>query len=203
MEKREVEVKFFIVDIDAIQHRLAELGAESRGRVFENNVRYEDDSRSLIKKKSLLRLRQDKRTMLTFKSTPAADSREFKIFNELEVEVSDFETMDRILTTIGFQAVQRYEKWRETMVLNQTIFCLDTMPYGTFLEIEGQEADIRQYAARLNLNWNERIILNYLEMFEFLKKKRRLDFDDLTFENFQTDDLNLAAFVDQLHAGDA
>ena len=203
MEKREVEVKFFIVDIDAIQHRLVILGAESRGRVFENNIRYEDDSWSLIKNESLLRLRQDKKTTLTFKSTPAADSREFKIFNELEVEVSDFETMDRILTTIGFQAVQRYEKWRETMILNQTTFCLDTMPYGTFLEIEGQEADIRQYAARLNLNWNERILMNYLEMFEFLKQKRRLDFDDLTFENFQSEDLNLAAFVDQLHAGDA
>jgi adenylate cyclase class 2 len=203
MEKREVEVKFFIVDIDAIQHRLAELGAESRGRVFENNIRYEDDSRSLIKKESLLRLRQDKKTTLTFKSTPAADSREFKIFNELEVEISDFETMDRILTAVGFQAVQRYEKWRETMILKQIIFCLDTMPYGTFLEIEGQEADIRQYAARLNLNWNERITMNYLEMFEFLKKKRQFDFDDLTFENFQTEDLNLAPFVDQLHAGDA
>ena len=203
MEKREVEVKFFIVDIDGLQHRLAELGAESRGRVFENNIRYEDDSRSLIKNESLLRLRQDKKATLTFKSTAAADSREFKIFNELEVEVSDFETMDRILTTIGFQAVQRYEKWRETLILNQTIFCVDTMPYGTFLEIEGREADIRQYAARLNLNWNERILMNYLEMFEFLKKKRQLDFDDLTFENFQTDDLNLAAFVDQLHAGDA
>jgi adenylate cyclase class 2 len=203
MEKREVEVKFFIVDIDGIQHRLAELGAESQGRVFENNIRYEDDSRSLIKKESLLRLRQDKKTTLTFKSTPSEDSREFKIFNELEVEISDFDTMDRILTAVGFQAVQRYEKWRETMILDQTKFCLDTMPYGTFLEIEGQEADIRQYANRLNLNWNERIILNYLEMFEFLKKKRQFNFDDLTFENFQTDDLNLAAFVDQLHASDA
>jgi adenylate cyclase class 2 len=203
MEKREVEVKFFIVDIDGIQHRLAELGAESRGRVFENNIRYEDDSRSLIKKESLLRLRQDKKATLTFKSKPAADSREFKIFNELEVEISDFDTMDRILTAIGFQAVQRYEKWRETMILGQIIFCLDTMPYGTFLEIEGQEADIRQYAARLNLNWKERITLNYLEIFEILKKKRQLDFDNLTFENFQTDELSVEPFVAQLRADGA
>jgi hypothetical protein len=32
-----------------------------------------------------LRLRQDKKALLTFKSRPAAAGRDFKIFNELEV----------------------------------------------------------------------------------------------------------------------
>ncbi len=202
MEKREVEVKFYINDIDSMQRRIAGMGAESLGRVFEYNIRYEDDDHSLIKKHSLLRLRQDNKAILTFKSKPAAASREFKIFNELEVEVSDFKTMDRILTQLGLQPVQRYEKWRETMILDQTAFFLDTMPYGTFLEIEGPESDIRQYAARLNLNWYKRIILNYLEIFEILRKKRHLAFQDLTFENFKTGDLKVGAFVDQLEAGD-
>ena len=201
MEKREVEVKFFVDDIDGIRHRLTALGAESKGRVFENNIRYEDADRKLIQKQSLLRLRQDQKATLTFKFKPVAESLDFKIFDELEVEVSDFKTMDRILTRVGLQAVQRYEKWRETMVLKQTIFCLDTMPYGTFLEIEGRETDIRQHTAELKLNWNERIILNYLEIFEILKKKRHLKFKDLTFENFPDDNLSVAPFVVQLQAG--
>ncbi len=202
MEKREVEVKFFLEDIESMQRRITGLGGKSMGRVFENNIRYEDDGHNLIKKHSLLRLRQDKKAILTFKSKPAATSRDFKIFNELEVEVSDFKTMDRILTSVGLQSVQRYEKWRETMILGQTAFFLDTMPYGTFLEIEGQETDIRHYAARLNLNWGRRIILNYLEIFEIFRKKRHVAFQDLTFENFESSDLNVSAFVDQLEAGD-
>ncbi len=202
MEKREVEVKFFLDDIERMQHRITGLGARSMGRVYENNIRYEDDGHNLIKKHSLLRLRQDKKAILTFKSKPAAASRDFKIFNELEVEVSDFKTMNQILNSVGLQSVQRYEKWRETMILGQTAFFLDTMPYGTFLEIEGQETDIRHYAARLNLSWRRRIILNYLEIFEILRKKRHVAFQDLTFENFESGDLKVGAFVDQLEAGD-
>lgn len=203
MEKREVEVKFFLDDIDNMQRRLADIGAESMGRVFEHNIRYEDDNHSLIKQHSLLRLRQDKKALLTFKSKAATESRDFKIFQELEVEVSDFETMDRILTRVGLQAVQRYEKWREQMVLGSTAFYLDTMPYGTFLEIEGHEDDIRRHATQLNLNWRKRIILNYLEIFEFLRKKRNLPFQDLTFENFKSGNINVGAYLDQLEAGDA
>ena len=202
MQKREVEVKFFLDDINRMQRRIADLGAESQGRVFENNIRYDDDGHNLSRKQSLLRLRQDNKAILTFKSKPAKTSRDFKIFNELEVEVSDFKTMQKILTCLGLQAVQRYEKWRETMILGSTAFLLDTMPYGTFLEIEGQENDIRQYATRLNLNWHQRITLNYLEIFDILIKKQHLTFQDLTFENFQSSDLNVSVIMDQLIAGD-
>ncbi|MGD8342324.1 MAG: class IV adenylate cyclase [Desulfobacterales bacterium] len=202
MQKREIEVKFFLDDIDGMQRRIADLGAESKGRVFENNIRYDDDGQSLGRKQSLLRLRQDKKTILTFKSKPATTSREFIIFNELEVEVSDFKTMDQILARLGLQAVQRYEKWRETMILGSTAFFLDTMPYGTFLEIEGRETDIRHYAARLKLDWHQRIILNYLEIFDMLTQTQQLPFQDLTFKNFQSRDLNVGAIVDQLIVGD-
>lgn len=202
MQKREVEVKFFLDDIDRMQRCITDLGAESQGRVFESNVRYDDDGHNLSKKQSLLRLRQDKKAILTFKSKPAATSQDFKIFNELEVEVSDFKTMDQILACLGMRAVQRYEKWRETMILGPTTFLLDTMPYGTFLEIEGRESDIRHYADRLNLKWHQRIILNYLEIFDILIKKRHLSFQDLTFENFQSGDLNVGTILDLLVVGD-
>ena len=168
MEKREVEVKFFLDDINRMQRCIAELGAESQGRVFENNIRYDDGSHSLSRKQSLLRLRQDEKAILTFKSRPATTSQDFNVFNELEVEVSDFKTMDQILACLGLRPVQRYEKWRETMILGPTAFLLDTMPYGTFLEIEGRESDIRLYADRLNLKWHHRIILNYLEIFDII-----------------------------------
>jgi adenylate cyclase class 2 len=202
MEALEIEVKFYLPDIESMQQRILALGAESKGRVFENNVRYEDENNTLIRKKSLLRLRRNAKTILTFKSSPPVASTEFKVFNELEVEVSDFETMERILENLGFHPEQTYEKWRETFILNQTGFYLDTMPYGTFLEIEGSETNIRTYAASLGLNWQKRILLNYLEIFEIIRQPLSLNFPDLTFKNFENIRVDMAAFLDKLEAGD-
>jgi len=203
MKQLEIEVKFYLGDIESIQRRILALGAESKGRVFESNVRYEDENNTLIRKKSLLRLRRDAKTTLTFKSSPPVASTQFKVFNELEVVVSDFETMNQILQKLGFHPEQIYEKWRETLILDQTWFYLDTMPYGTFLEIEGSEKDIRAYAASLGLNWHKRILLNYLEIFEIMRKKQNLKFKDPTFKNFENVRVDAATFLDQLQAGDS
>ena len=201
MEQLEIEVKFYLHEIERIQQRILALGAESKGRVFENNVRYEDENKSLIRKKSLLRLRRDAKTKLTFKSSPPTASTEFKVFNELEVEVNDFKTMNRILQNMGFHPEQIYEKWRETLILEQTGFYLDTMPYGTFLEIEGPEKDIRTYSASLGLNWQKRILLNYLEIFEIIRQTLNLDFKDLTFKNFENIRVDMSVFLSDLEAG--
>ncbi len=203
MEKFEIEVKFYLADIARMRRRILERGAESKGRVFENNIRYEDEHNTLITKKSLLRLRQDQKAILTYKSSPAVASTEFKIFKELEVEVSDFITMNQILQKVGLHPEQTYEKWRETIILDQTGFYLDTMPYGTFLEIEGSEKDIRKYASRLGLSWHRRILLNYLEIFELMRKKLNLTFKNLTFKNFETIRIDIAALLNKLEAGDS
>jgi len=203
MQNLEIEVKFYLADLEGIRNKILKLGAKSKGRLFETNIRYEDKINSLIKKKSLLRLRQDEKATFTLKSSPPVKSKDYKIVNELEVEVSDFATMDQILKTLGFHPEQKYEKWRETIVLDQTVFCLDSMPYGDFLEIEGQEKDIRYYASKLDLNWQKRIIFNYLSIFEIMRKNLNLDFNDLTFNNFETVDVDAGGFLDRLEAGNS
>jgi adenylate cyclase class 2 len=203
MQNLEIEVKFYLADIEGMRNKILKLGAKSKGRLFETNILYEDKNNSLIKKKSLLRLRQDEKTMLTLKSRPPVKSKDYKIVNELEVEVSDFATMGQILQMLGFHPEQKYEKWRETIVSDQTVFCLDRMPYGDFLEIEGQEKDIRYYASRFGLNWQKRIIFNYLTIFEIMRKNLNLDFNDLTFNNFETVDVDAGGFLDRLEAGNS
>lgn len=203
MEKLEIEVKFHLTDMEPIRTRILELGARSNGRVFETNIRYEDKNNSLMKKKSLLRLRQDEKITLTFKSRSPERSKAFKIYKELEVEVNEFETMSHIIEALGYHPAQTYEKWRETIALKQTVFCLDSMPYGNFLEIEGPEIEIRHYAAQLGLSWQKRILFNYLEIFEIMRKNLGLDFNDLTFKNFSTIDAEALAFLDQLEVGDS
>ena len=203
MQNLEIEVKFYLADLEGMRNKILELGAKSKGRLFETNIRYEDKNNSLVKKKLLLRLRQDEKTTFTLKSRPPVKSKDYKIVTELEVEVSDFATMDQILQTLGFHPEQIYEKWRETFILDQTLFCLDRMPYGDFLEIEGQEKDIRYYASRLGLNWQKRIIFNYFAIFEIMRKNLNLDFKDFTFNNFETVDDDASAFLDRLEAGNS
>lgn len=201
MENIEIEVKFYLKDIEGMRRNLLELGVESKGRVFETNIRYEDNQLSLIQKKTLLRLRKDEKTTLTFKSVPKTKSRDFKVFNELEVEVDDMATMGQILEALGFHPEQKYEKWRETLVLERTKMFLDRMPYGDFLEIEGQPQDIKNWIARLGLNWHRRILLNYLEIFEIIKKKHNLQIKDLTFKNFKNLNVDWTVLLDKLEAG--
>jgi adenylate cyclase class 2 len=198
MENLEIEVKFYLSDMDFIRDRILEIGAVSRGRVFETNLRFDDADNHLIQKKSLLRLRQDTKTTLTFKSEPAFKDDQFKILKELEVEVSDFPTMKHILESLGFREEQVYEKWRETFLLNHTNLCLDTMPYGDFLEIEGQKEDIKKLASQIGLKWKKRILLNYLAIFDIIRQKTNLPFYDVTFSNFINIRFDIAKYLDLL-----
>jgi adenylate cyclase class 2 len=201
MENLEIEVKFYLKDIDDMRRRILELGIETSEPVFETNIRYEDNKNTLIQKKALLRLRQAEKTTLTFKSIPKMKSKDFKVFNELEVEVDDMATMGQILEALGFHPEQKYEKWRETLVAEKTGLFLDRMPYGDFLEIEGQPQNIKDCASRLGLDWHRRILLNYLEVFEIIRKKLNLNIKDLTFKNFENINMDMAALLDKLEAG--
>lgn len=200
MHQLETEIKFYLPDPKPMREGILNLGAQTRGRMFECNFRYEDENQTLMKRRSLLRLRRDQKVSLTFKSPPSAENTEFKVLSELEVEIGNFETMHHILAALGFHREQIYEKWRETLVLDQVHFCLDEMPYGHFLEIEGRPQDIRHVADQLNLPWKQRILMNYLQIFEFLKDQLRLEFTDITFDNFNDIEVNLMNYVDMLVA---
>ncbi len=201
MEHIETEVKFFITDPMKLREKLISLRALSGGNIFETNIIFEDKDKNLIKNKSLLRLRKDSKTTLTFKSQPSdADSR-FKMLMELEVEVSDFSTAIRIFEFLGFTKERIYEKWRETLVLGSTYFCIDKIPYGDFLEIEGNKEEIMEYASLLGFNWKERILLNYLELFDILKKSLVLSFSDITFDNFKNVETDFSKYFHEVKAG--
>ncbi|MGD9972865.1 MAG: class IV adenylate cyclase [Desulfatirhabdiaceae bacterium] len=182
----EIEVKFWVRDIHAMRERIIDSGAAQKGKTFENNIRFDDSNGTLMKNRCLLRLRQENNglTTLTHKSPQPVDTERFKVFTEREVTVSHADTMAAILNELGYRPVQRYEKWREAFDLNNTLLCLDQMPFGTFIEIEGQKTDIRNCAEILGLEWETRISSNYLALFDRIRRKMGLLFTDVTFENF-------------------
>ncbi len=195
MAPLEIEVKFHLTDPDGIRRRIRSLDAAFGGVSDELNLRFEDAADSLVKKKMLLRLRKADGITLTCKSPAQRADTQFKVHQELEVTVSDFGTMQAILETLGYHIAQRYEKRRETYTIGDTVLCLDTMPYGDFLEIEGEPDAIRKIAGQLGLDWSKRILSNYLAIFEDLRRQLGLSFTDVTFENFKDIPVDFTAFA--------
>ncbi len=196
MANLEVEVKFYLSDLETTRNNIKKAGGIFKGKETEDNIRFEDENFSLIKNGSLLRLRSaNSRYTLTFKGKTMNPSLDFKIYDEIELVVSDFEKMIQILGHIGYKQVQRYEKIRETYVIGPVLLCLDTMPYGNFLEIEGEPGAIPSTAQALGLKWENRILDNYLGMFERLKEIYHLDFNDVTFDNFKQTHIDLGKCI--------
>ncbi len=190
----EVEVKFLVADLAAFRERLVAAGGTlKKERIFERNVRFDTPDGGLLKKGELLRLRQDSAVRVTFKGeVPQALQSEAKVREEVEVTVNDFDTTALIFERLGFAPVQVYEKYRETFMLGDVEVVLDEMPYGNFVELEGAEADIKTAATDLGLTWSKRINNNYLGLMAELKQFHQLDFDDLTFANFEGREISIA-----------
>lgn len=207
MSDLEIEVKFFLPAPESIRERLRVLGAEPASEpVFERNLRFENAAGDLRRQHALLRLRQDRSARLTYKGPPGAAGAGLegtvKVFRELEVSVSDFDRTRAILESVGFSVVQSYEKWRQTFAVDAAECCLDILPYGTFLEIEGPAETLRSVSRRLELPWERRILTNYLALFDAVREAFGLPFSDLTFAHFEGRSMDAAPVIRRFEAGD-
>ena len=201
MKNVEVEVKYRRDAREPVRNKLIEMGAQSAGRHFEANLRYDNAEGRLTQARCLLRLRKDEKVRLTHKSPHADSGKEgFKIHKELEVEVSDFETTDAILKALGFEPVQRYEKWRETFYFNGCEVCLDSLPFGEFIEVEGEKEAIDRITHDLKLPTSHRIVANYLALFEAMKSEYCLLFNDLTFDHFKGISEDFSSFFERFQS---
>lgn len=185
-EPVEIEVKVHVTNFDAVQQLLEKNGAKlSAPRVYERNIRYDAADGSLTTAHRVLRLRQDTRVRLTYKepSTQRLDNAQAR--TELEVTISDFEVMNAILGKLGYAPSWLYEKYRTTYGWRDVEIVLDEMPYGNFVEVEGNPATIDDALRMLNLVKTSRIKTSYNDLFLQLKTQFGWPFNDLTFDNFR------------------
>jgi adenylate cyclase class 2 len=181
----ETEVKLYVPELEDVQKRLEGLGATlAAPRVLERNVRYENDARTLTPHGIVLRLRQDTRVRLTYKDSGRADRGTLSRF-EAEVEVGDFDAMETILAKLGYTPYMVYEKYRTTYELDETEIVLDELPYGNFVEIEGEADTIKHVVKQLELEKAKRYEASYTSLFDNVRRNLGLDFSDLTFTNFE------------------
>ena len=197
MSMQEIEAKFYVWDFEKIESRIRKLGALLiQPRVLETNIRFDLPDRGLSSSGRVLRLRQDTEARLTYKDS-GRNVQGVISRTEIEFTVDDFDKAKLFLEALGYEKLLVYEKYRTTYELHQTSeilrnleglvhVMLDKMPYGNFVEIEGENAEsIHAIASQLNLDINASIPASYSALFERVRNALKLPFTDLTFANFE------------------
>lgn len=182
---QEREAKFYVSRLDKITIRLQGLKAHLvQPRVLEMNFRFDLPDNSLRATGRVLRLRQDTEAHLTYKSR-GQNNEGVLARQEIEMIVEDFDQARQFLEALGYQISMYYEKYRTTYELEHVLIMLDEMPFGNFVEVEGETVEqIQAVSTRLGLKWTAAIGSGYTALFENLRQKLNLPFFDISFENF-------------------
>jgi adenylate cyclase class 2 len=181
----ELEVKFYLVDLEGFRVRLERMGAKViQPRTFEHNLRFDTSDHRLTKNAQVLRLRKDTANRLTYKG-PGKVKDGVSARKEIEIAVEDFDNTLNLLEALGYQVSMTYEKYRAIYEYQGVLITLDEMPFGNFAEIEGPNGDqIHQTCKQAALLWELRTLQSYTMLFEIVKRNLDLELRDLTFANF-------------------
>ena len=211
----EIEIKLAIRDGKALTRILKRLGAKPANakapRMHEMNLIFDTPDGGLAKHGQLLRIRTEtpapvkkgvsrkvtSRTVLTFKSPPeelaigdlgSLGDRRHKVREEIETELMDGATLQRIFEGLGLRGWFRYEKYRTTYVLpgkhgwaKGLLIEVDETPIGVFVELEGAAAAIDRAAKELGYSPRDYVLKNYLVLYVEECKRRGEQPKDMVF----------------------
>ena len=165
----ETEVKISVDSFKKIKEKLSKMNAEHLATVSERNVLYDTPSGDLKKEDVTLRLRYEKDTgkgdvtvTFTVKGHKINDS--LKKRCEFEVDILDQERMEDAIKAIGFVSSRIYEKVREKWLMDNVKICLDELPFGLYVEIEGDREDILRIAEALGFKDSQLTSQTYFEI---------------------------------------
>ncbi len=163
---REVEIKFAVDDVRAVERKLRGLGFRRRtARTHEMNTLYDLAGGTLRRRGELLRLRQyGEQWRLTHKSRGRQGRHKSRV--ELETGVEDGRRMESILQALGYRPSFRYEKFRSEWSDGAGDVVLDDTPIGGYGEIEGPPRWIDHTARALGIAPGEYITDTYAQLFE-------------------------------------
>jgi adenylate cyclase class 2 len=163
----ETEVKIEVPDPASARDALGRAGAELvRARELEDNVLFDDAQGALSRRGVVLRVRQvGDAGVLTWKSDRRVSEGGVKSRREVEVRLDAPGHMREILGELGYVQGFRYQKYRETWRHGGCEIVVDETPIGTFLEIEGAEADIHTSARALGYGPGAYLTESYVALF--------------------------------------
>jgi adenylate cyclase class 2 len=191
-----------VQDLKKIEACLQDLEARLiQPRILETNIRFDLPDGGLRSEGRVLRLRQDTEARLTYKG-PGTNDQGVLSRTEIEFSVEDFEKAKQFIEALGYQKLVYYEKYRTTYDLDGCHIMLDELPYGNFVEIEGEGVQsVQMIASKLNLQMDKAVPASYHALFTWLCEKHpELDPSELSFSALKG--LNVTAEELSVHAGD-
>ena len=179
---KEVEIKFALDDLRAIERKLRTLRFRRQTpRTREINTLYDLSSVVMRQRGELLRLRKyGDRWTLTHKTPGRAGRHKSRV--ETETAVENGERMQGILTALGFVPSFRYEKFRGEWSDGTGHVVLDETPIGNFGEIEGPPRWIDRTARALGIAPSRYITESYAQLFADWKTRTGSQAQEMTFK---------------------
>lgn len=178
---QEVEVKFRVSDLKALEEKLRQNGFCCKTpSTHEINTLYDLPGQKLRRKGELLRLRcYGDKWKLTHKAK--GKTGRHKSRGELETAVSDGKATDAMLRALGYGPAFIYEKFRAEWEDDEGNVVLDHTPIGDIAEIEGKARWIDRTARLLGIASKEYITQSYAELFFAWKRKTKCKAMNMTF----------------------
>lgn len=180
MLEREVKLRFE----SAAEARAAIIRAGAtpiRGRRLQEDCLLDSPDEHVRHLRSVLRVRIEQgKSLLTFKG-PVQPS-PMKLREELETVVADGEALIKLFEQLGFTTWFRYQKYREEFSAADVIVALDETPIGVFVEIEGSEQGILDFALSLGRSPLDFLSDSYRSLFAQYREANRIGATDMVFD---------------------
>lgn len=145
----EVEAKFAVPDVSRIRARLNRQGVRMTRRQQERDVYYNAPHRDFGETDEALRVRYDDTGVTVTYKGPKVRVGSAKAREEFNLAVASGETLEEILSRLGFRRAATVSKAREFYETGDTTVTLDDVEgLGTFIEIEILTESDREDAAR-------------------------------------------------------
>jgi len=148
----EIEAKLKVESLEEIRRKLTELGAEFLQEQLQRDYHFDDANMTLQKTDRCLRLRrqlvnESERFFVTYKG--AKEKSSFKKRQEIEIEITDSKSVQKLFSALGYEKMLVIEKKRLTWQFGDCVVALDELPLiGKFVEIEGPDEQIIADAQR-------------------------------------------------------
>src|SRR5688572_28893907 len=161
----EREIKLSFDSPDQARAALAAVRATLlRPRRLQHDLFFDTPDQQLRSRGCALRLRDEgDRGFVTFKGPVRPGA--MKVREEHETTVADVAAMRHIVEGLGYQSWFTCQKYREEWSAPGVIIAVDETPVGTWMELEGSEASILEFAGVLGRTASDFVVASYRTLF--------------------------------------
>jgi len=186
--KKETEIKIELGTESFLRLKkiLFDLGARQVSSFNERTYGFFTPDRKSIKEGIFPRIKvfnKNKEGILTVKIKKQKKTKYFQR-NEFSLLISNVKNARDVLCTLGYSKERIFDKKREIWKFKKKDIeiCLDKLPFGNYVEIEGKPKEIEKTIKKLKLERYKRITKAYLAVYDEWRKKNNVKSENAIFE---------------------